>query len=33
MASISAGSYADGYVGVAPGAELLVVKLKKVNSI
>ena len=25
MASISAGSYTDGYVGVAPGAELLVV--------
>ena len=29
LASISAGSYADGYVGVAPGAELLVVKLKQ----
>lgn len=29
MASISAGSYTDGYVGVAPGAELLVVKLKQ----
>ena len=29
LASISAGSYTDGYVGVAPGAELLVVKLKQ----
>ena len=29
LASISAGSYTDGYVGVASGAELLVVKLKQ----